>query len=118
MVKNPPANSGDLRDEGSISKWGRSPRGGHGNTFQYSCLDNPMDRGAWKAVVYRVAKSQTQLDQFSTHAHRYIHINIIYIYTHTHIAHMSILPIAGAILNHLRRWGFSFFFSFSFSSFF
>ena len=46
MVKNPPANSGDLRDGGSIPKSRRSPGGGNGNLLQYSCLENPMDRGA------------------------------------------------------------------------
>ena len=47
MVKNPPANAEDIRDEGSIPGLGRSPGGGHGNPLQYSCLENPMDRGAW-----------------------------------------------------------------------
>ena len=46
VVKNPPANAGDTRDAGSISESGRSPGGGHGNPLQYSCLENPMDRGA------------------------------------------------------------------------
>ena len=46
MVKNPPANAGDVRDVGSIPGSGRSPGGGHGNPLQYSCLENPMDRGA------------------------------------------------------------------------
>ena len=49
---------------------GRSPGGGHGNPFQYSCLENPMDRGAWWTTVYRVAKSQTQLKLLSAHTHR------------------------------------------------
>ena len=61
MVKNLPANAGDIRDAGSIPGLGRSPGEGHGNPLQYSCLENPMDRGAWWAVVHRVAKSQTQL---------------------------------------------------------
>ena len=46
-MKNPPANSGDIREAGSIPGWGRSPGGGHGNPLQYSCLENPMDRAAW-----------------------------------------------------------------------
>ena len=54
-------------DAGSIPGSGRSPGGGHGNPLQYSCLENPMDRGAWQAVVQRVAKSQTQLKQLSMH---------------------------------------------------
>ena len=57
MVKNPPANVGDIRDAGLISEWGRSLRGGHGNPLQYSCLENPMDRGAWQAAVHGVAES-------------------------------------------------------------
>ena len=59
MVKN--ANAGDVRDVGSIPGSGRSPRGGHGNSLQYSYLKNPMDRGAWQATVHRVIKSSTQL---------------------------------------------------------
>jgi len=61
VVKNPPANAGDLRDASLIPGLGRSPGGGHGDPFQYSCLENPMDRGAWRAAVHRVARSQTQL---------------------------------------------------------
>ena len=51
MVKNLSASAGDVRDAGSIPRWGRSPGGGHGNSLQYSCLENPMDRGAWGAAV-------------------------------------------------------------------
>ena len=58
-VKNPPASAGDIRDVGSIPGLGRSPGGGHGNPPQYSCLENPMDRGAWWAMVHRVAKTWT-----------------------------------------------------------
>ena len=68
MVKNPPASAGDVRDTGLISGSGRSPGGGHGSPLQYSCLDSPMDRGAWWATVHSVAKSQTRLKQLSTHA--------------------------------------------------
>jgi len=60
-VKNPPANAGDIKDVGSIPGMGRSPGGGHGNPLQYSCLENPMDKGACQATVHRVTKSQTQL---------------------------------------------------------
>ena len=56
LVKNLPANAGDARDEGSIPELGRSPGGGNGNLLQYSCLGNPMDRGAWQTIVYGVAK--------------------------------------------------------------
>ena len=58
-VKNPSANAGDIRVTGSIPGLGRSPGGGHGNPLQYSCLENPMDRGAWWVIVHRVAKSET-----------------------------------------------------------
>ena len=61
MVKNPPANAGDIRVAGSIPGLGRSPGGGHGDPLQYSCLKNPMDRGAWRATVHAVTKSRTQL---------------------------------------------------------
>ena len=67
VVKNPPANAGDIRDVGSVPGWGTSPGGGHGNTLWYSCLENPMDRGAWRAMVHRVAKSWTRLKWFSMH---------------------------------------------------
>ena len=69
VVKNPPANAGDIRDVGSISGLGRSPGGGHGNPLQYSCLENPMDRAAWWVTVHGVSKSRTQLKQLSMHAY-------------------------------------------------
>ena len=59
MVKNPPANSEDIRDGGSIPGLGRSPRKGNGNPLQYSCLENPMDRGAWQGIILGSAKRQT-----------------------------------------------------------
>ena len=59
VVKNPSANTGDMRDVGSIPGSGKSHGEGHGNPLQYSCLDNPMDRGAWQATVHGVAKSWT-----------------------------------------------------------
>ena len=61
MVKNPPANVGGAREAGSIPRLGRSPGRGNGNPLQYSCLENPMDRGAWWATVHGVAKSQIGL---------------------------------------------------------
>ena len=60
-VKNPPANAGDIRDVGLIPGLGRSPGGGDDNPLQHSCLENPMDRGAWWATVHGVAKSWTRL---------------------------------------------------------
>ena len=59
VVKNLPANTGDSRDMDSILGSGRSPREGNGNSLQYSCLENPMDNGAWRATVHGVAKSWT-----------------------------------------------------------
>ena len=59
VVKNPPANAGDIRDAGLISGLGRSPGGGNGNPLQYSCLENPMDRRPRQATVHGVAKSWT-----------------------------------------------------------
>ena len=67
VVKNPPANTGDIRDVGLIPGSETSPGGGNGNQLHYSWLENPMDRGAWRATVHRVAKSQTWLKQHSTH---------------------------------------------------
>ena len=66
VVKNPSVNAGDIRDVGSILGLG-SPRGRHGNPFQDSCLENPMDRGAWRVTVHGVEKSWAQLKQLSTH---------------------------------------------------
>ena len=62
VVKNPSANAGDARDTGSIPGLGRSPEEEHSNPLQYSCLENPMDRGAWWATVRGVAKSWTGLN--------------------------------------------------------
>ena len=61
IAKNPPANAADVRDAGSIPVSGRSLEGKHANPLQYSCLENPVDRGAWQATVHRVAKSQPRL---------------------------------------------------------
>ena len=62
VVKSPPANAGDLRDSGLTPGLGRSPGGGHGNPLQYSCMENPKDRGAWWATVHGVTKSQSRSD--------------------------------------------------------
>ena len=67
MVKNLPTNAGDMRDTDLVLGLGRSPGGGHGNPFQYSCLENSRDRGALRATVHGAAKSQTCLKRLSTH---------------------------------------------------
>ena len=66
VVENPPANARDIRDVGSIPGLGRSPGEENGNPLQYSCLKNPMDRGAWRATGHRVTKSLPGLSD-STH---------------------------------------------------
>ena len=81
MVKNLSAGAGDIRDAGLVPGSGRSPGGGNGNPLQYSCRENPMDRGVWQAIVHRVAQSQTWLKRLSIHA-----------YTHTH-THKTIILI-------------------------
>ena len=62
LVKLPPANAGDATDSGSIPGSGRFFEGGNGNPLQYSCLENPKDRGAWQDAIHRVTKSRTQLN--------------------------------------------------------
>ena len=59
VVMNTPGNAGDIRDEGSMPGLGRPPGGGQGNPLQYSCLENLMDRGPWRAVVHRATQSWT-----------------------------------------------------------
>ena len=68
MVKNPPVRAGDA---GSIPGSGRSPGGGHGNPPQYSCLENPMNRGAWRANVHGVAKIFLKFALESNSVHKY-----------------------------------------------
>ena len=65
VIKNLPVNAGDIRDTGLIHGLGKSPGVGSGNPLQYSCLENPMDRGAWKPAVHGVAEGQTQLSDFT-----------------------------------------------------
>ena len=81
VVKSLPVNAGDIRDMGLIPGLGRSPGEGHGNPLQYSCLENPMDRGAWRATVHRVSKSQTQLKQLSTCTHVLVELLLILMFT-------------------------------------
>ena len=67
MVKNLPGNAGDIRDAGSISGSGIPTGGGYDNPLQYSCLEKPMDRGAWQAMAHKVPESDT-IKQVGTHA--------------------------------------------------
>ena len=76
VVKNLPANAGDLRDANLIPRLGRFPGRGHGNPFQYSCLEIPMGREDWQAIVHSIEQCQTRLKQLSTHA--YINVTILY----------------------------------------
>ena len=73
VIKNPPGDAGDVKDMGSILGLGRSPGGGHDSPRRYSCLENPMDRGAWWATVHRVVKSQTRLKRLSMHLCKTLH---------------------------------------------
>ena len=77
--KEPVCNVGDL---GSIPGLGRFPGGGHGNPLQESCLENPMDREAWRVTVYRVTKSQTWLKQPSAHTAQHKYVNLTFHYRH------------------------------------
>ena len=84
-------NAGAAGDMGSIPGWGRSPGGGPGSPLQCSCLESPMDRGAWWVTVHRVAKNQTQLKLLSTHVHKHTHTHI-----HTYTCN-------GILLSHNRE---------------
>ena len=68
VVKNLPANAGDIRDSGLIPGSGKSPGEGHGNPLQCSCLENPRDGGAWWAAICGVAQSQTRLKRLSSNS--------------------------------------------------
>jgi len=83
VKKNLPANAGDIRDVGSIPVSGRCPGRGRGNPLQYYCLENPMDRGAWWAIVHRVVKSHTQLKQLITHTHTHTY-NVLKVHPGCH----------------------------------
>ena len=73
VVKNPPANAGDTKDAGSISGLGKSPGGGNGNLLQYSCLENPMDKGAWQASPWG-CKELDATEQLSKHNTHFVHM--------------------------------------------
>ena len=61
LIKNLPANAGDVKETGLIPGSGRSPGGGNVNALEYACLENPKDRGAWQATVHEIAKGRTKL---------------------------------------------------------
>ena len=98
VVKNPPANPGDTRDNDSVAGLGRSPGGGNGNALQYSGLKNLMARGAWWVTVQGVAKGQTQLSMHARACDCYCHsrVGIMTQHTHTH-AHMQINILQNSI---------------------
>ena len=75
MVKESACNAGDTADVGSVPGSGRSPGEGNGNLLQYSCLENPMDGGAWWAIVHGVAKSRTRLRDFTFTFHHTHHMS-------------------------------------------
>ena len=85
VVKNPLANAGNIRETASIPGSGRSPGEGHGDPLQNSCLENPMDRGAWWATVHRVTKSWIRLKRLSTDAHRKFKSSVKGMTTHSSI---------------------------------
>ena len=89
----------NARDPGSIPGSGRSPGGGHGNPLQYSCLENPVDRGAWRATVLGVTKSQTRLSNSHTHTHT-IELTLI----HPACEHWPFFVIKIAILILWHKW--------------
>ena len=72
-VKKLPADAGDVREMGSVSRLGGAPGGGNGYPLLYSCLENPKDRAAWQVTVHKVAQSRTQLKRLSTHMYARTH---------------------------------------------
>ena len=91
VVKNPPDKAGDAGDVCLIPGSGKSPEGGHGNPLQYSCLDNPTDRGTWWSTVHRVPKSWTRLKRLSTHTHILWSIPFIELISTSIISHIYFL---------------------------
>ena len=78
VLKNLPPSAGDVRHAGSIPGSGRSPGGGHGNPLQHPCLENPMDRGAWRTTVHGVSKSRTRLKQLCIHTHQMVNQKLFF----------------------------------------
>ena len=77
VVENLPSSAGHLRDADSVPGSGRSPGGEHGTLLQYSCLENPVDRGAWRAIVHGVTR-ESDTNEATEHAHTHMH-------THTRV---------------------------------
>ena len=102
VAENLPASGGDGGDLGLIPGSGRSPGGGHYNPLRYSCLENPMGRGVWQAVVQWVAKSWTRLKWF--HKHTYIHTTEVTTHTH-HTTHTYTTTTTPLVPNcfHLKK---------------
>ena len=80
MVKNPPANAEGIRDLDSIPGLGRSPEEGHGNPLQYSCLNNLVDRGAWRAMVHKAAESDRTEATWHFHSSRHNVLFLLWLY--------------------------------------
>ena len=93
VVTNQPANAGDKRDVGSFPGSGRSPGGGRGNPLQYVCLENSVDRGAWQAIVHRVAKGQTGLKKLRMHTYTCEAINTTKIMDRANTSQCFLLPL-------------------------
>ena len=103
VIKNPPVSSGDLRDMDSIPESGRSPGEGNSNSFQSSCLDNSMDKGAWWAIVHMVANRH---DWVSTHTHRHT-CKTIYDWLGIHISYYGmIIPHFVILLRNYKIYAF------------
>ena len=97
-------------DSGSIPGLGRSPGGGHGNTLQYSCLENSMDWGAWQAIAHRVAKSQKWLKQLSTYtgfSHYHVVIKIfshIFFWSKSQLCYFSSVQLLSCVRFFATPW--------------
>ena len=105
-VKNlPTASAGDLREGGLIPGWGRSPREGNGNPLQSSCLQNPMNRGAWRATVHEVAKSWTWLSEVTL---IFYFLNYFYLFIFFEVAlrhYRSTVVFSQAVVTHSCLFG-------------
>ena len=105
VVKNPPANAGDLRDTGSIPGLGWFPGEGHGNPLQHSCLENSMDRGAWRATVLGVARSQTRLSNWA-HTHVFLAIiGVLIAQSCPTLCNSMDIEVHGILQTRILEWG-------------